>query len=327
MMENYTYSLLTSQHTGAINALFHAAFGTPPKEAFVRWKYFSNPAGDAILAGAFCNGQLVGSGAMIPENMNVYGQEKLIFKCTDLMTHPDHQRKGLSKKINELLYQETLRMGTPFSYTLCSKTATKSFLKNNWLFLDEVINLFKPYALLKLTSLFRQNDTKAFDFFDSIGDTLCAYHHSKDSSLISIKKSPAYLQWRTSNPDFSYKLICSYSQEKQINGYLIYSISPNNLLNIIDIEAADGDSKILEQLLLCVEHIAVTNQHKGILGITIKNSPLFKFLRSNHYIYNPFKKGPLTTQLDFDIYLYDKDSTTTMNTSHWNINGLSYDDI
>ena len=326
-MENYTYRLLTIEDSPAIYMLFEAAFNTPPKERFIQWKYFDNPAGNAILAGAFIDNQLVGSGAMIPEMMSVFGKEKLIFKCTDLMTHPAHQRKGLSKKVNELLYQETLKRDTPFSYTLCSKTATKSFLKNNWLYLGGVINLFKPYLLLRVSSVFRQSSLATIKVYGAVGKVLNNYPFCADSGYISILKWAEYLRWRTSNPNFYYQIICANDEQGKVSGYLICSSSTNNLLNIIDMEATDGNVAILKQLLSYAEDIAIANKNKGILSITIHNSPVFKFLKKESYLHNPFDKGPLKAMLDFDIYLYDTEQTAIKDTRHWDISALSYDDI
>ena len=243
------------------------------------------------------------------------------------MTHPTHQKKGLSKKINELLIEKTKELKTPFSYTLCSKISTKSFIKNKWIFIEEVINFFKPYVLLKATVIFKKTDLKAFHVYNAIENHLDEYKFNEDSTKIAVQKNARYLQWRTSNPNFTYKVICSYNNEKKINGYLIYSISVNKLLNVIDMECDTSNKVIRSQLLNYAEYIVVKEKLKGILVMTIKNSPFYNFIKSKKYLSNPFSKGPLKTILDFDIYIFDKNKISINNTIHWDFYGLSYDDI
>lgn len=326
-MENYTFNTLSIKNIPELNKLFKAAFNKDPKENLFQWKYFNNPSGHAILAGAFYKNELVSSGAMIPEKVSVHGKEKSVYKCTDLMTHPNHQMKGLSKKINELLIQKTKEMNTLFSYTLCSKISTRSFIKNNWIFLEEVINFFKPYPLLKVSIMLKKINIESFELHDMTENLLDKYKFKQDSTKIMVKKDPYYLKWRTSNPNFSYKIIYSYNSSKEVNGYLIYSNSSNNLLNIIDMESSTNSKETINKLLNYAEYIAVKEKSKGILIMTIKNTPLYHFIKSKKYLSNPFDKGPLKTILDFDIYLYDKAQIHIKDSSNWDLYGLSYDDI
>lgn len=326
-MEEYTYRLLTIEDLKELNNLFQVAFNRNPKRDFVRWKYFKNPAGDAVLVGAFYKDKLVGSGAMLPEKMNVFNQKVTIFKCTDLMTHPEHQRKGLSKKINEALVLQMSEMNTPFLYTMCSKISTKSFLRNNWIFLEQVINFFKPYEMLIIQNFFRKDNFQTFGFYDGVKSHLNEYEFQIDSSRISAGKSSDYLKWRTSNPYFKYKIICSYDNAKKIDGYLIYSISENNLLNVIDIDSLDKNEEVIHRLLLCAEYIALKEKYKGIVIMAVKNTLFYNFVQSRNYLRNPFEKGPLTAMLDFDVYLFDKSIADITDLSLWKISALNYDDI
>jgi hypothetical protein len=326
-MDNYKYLLLSEEDIAEINNLFKDTFNIDPKSDFIRWKYFKNPYGNALLAGAFFNDKLVGSGAFIPEKMIVFGAEETIYKFTDLMTHPLHQRKGLSKNINKLLGEEIMKIKTSFSYTLCSKISTKSFVRNNWNFLDASINFFKPWLLLKIITIFRNNNFSTLKYFDSISDHLDDYKFLNNKNQISIKKTPDYLVWRTSNPNFKYRLICSYDDNNMVNGYLIFSTSKNNILNIIDIESNTNDNRIVNKLLSSVEYTAVNEKYKGVLVFTIKNTPFYKYIKSKNYIRNPFDFGPLKTIIELDVYLYNKSFNNISNLKLWDIKGLNYDDI
>ncbi len=326
-MGDYIYRLLTAEDQAQLNELYKAAFHREKTAGFFNWKYFNNPAGNAIVAGAFYDNKLVGSGALVPEKMNVFRNVQTVYKCTDLMTHPEHQRKGLSKKVNELLIQKIAGTKTPFLYTLCSKISTKSFLKNNWVFLEGVSNYFKPYSFLQMQSLFRKNNFTNILRYNNVYDHLNNYKFKVNENGISVSKTPEYLRWRTSNPNFMYQLICHYDSMNQVDGYLIYSISKNNVLNIIDIECYGDNKKISDELLSYAEYLTVKEKNKGILVMLIKSSPFSRFFKGHHYFKNPLNTGPLKTMIDFDIFKADNNTENITNIDIWDIYGLSYDDI
>ncbi len=326
-MEGYSLKILGVADLKELNELYKTAFLREKKEGFFRWKYFENPVKDAIVAGAFINDKLVGSGAMVPEKMNVLGKVETVYKCTDLMTHPEHQRKGLSKKVNELLTKKIVEANVPFLYTMCSKVSTKSFVKNNWMFMEEVSNYFKPYQLLKLLHPFKKSKHLNCTSYNEVGNYLDDYEFKILPKKISIAKSPAFLQWRTSNPNFIYKIICHYDSNRKIDGYLIYSVSKNNMLNVIDIDCYGNDKKISNQLLRCAEYTVVKENYAGIVIMAIKKSLFQQFLKNQHYLSNPYQKGPLTNKIDFDIYVYNKNLANINNLTTWNVYGLNYDDV
>lgn len=326
-MENYIYRILTFEDITQLHDLYKAAFQRKKIAGFFKWKYFNNPVEDAMVAGAFYNGKLVASCAMVPEKMKLFDKQVIVFKCTDLMTDPGHQRKGLSKKVNELLTNKLNDSGVPFLYTLCTAISTRSFLKNKWNFIKEVTNYFKPYALLRIQFLFKRKKFQDVFLFDLIDDQLNNYEFKSDTSKISVCKSVNFLKWRMSNPCFAYKIICHYNNNKQVNGYLIYSISTSKMLNIIDADTVDNDKKIIDTLLRYAEFIVVKEKYTGILLMTVENSSLHSNIKNKGYLKNPFNKGPLKTSLDFDAFKYDTAIPNFEEASTWDIYGLSYDDI
>jgi hypothetical protein len=327
MIEEYSYRVLSVDDLPNIEELFFSAFANRVKTNFFKWKYFENPYGDTILAGAFYKEKLVGSGSMMLEEFNNFGVLEKVYKCTDLMTHPDHQKKGISKAINKLLNEEVLKSNSSFSYTLCSNVSTKSFIKNDWNQVGEISNLFKPLFILKIGSFLshKKNRTKVFD---SIDDLLLNYRFSVFKNKTAINKTSEYIKWRTSNPNFTYKIVCSFDKMNNLNGYLIYSLSKNNLLNIIDFDATfDYRSEIIDTLINETEHIAVKEKYKGILVMAIKGSGLSDLFIKKGYLRNPFKKGPLTTVLDFNIKTYKAVNRQVLDIKSWELSALNYDDI
>ena len=96
---NYSLRELNLGDIKEIDALFSIVFQhffkKPSKSnlELINWKYFNNPNGRAVLMGAFLNKELIASGAMIPEKINYFGEEKISFKCTDLIKENRCQNK------------------------------------------------------------------------------------------------------------------------------------------------------------------------------------------------------------------------------------------
>lgn len=324
-MQSYSYRLLTAQDLQAINELFLASFGYNANERLFEWKYFSNPSGNALVAGAFIEGKLVGSGAMIPEKLLVENSETTVYKCTDLMTHPKHQQRGISKKVNELLLSEVNNTDAPFCYTLCSKISTRSFIRNNWTFLAEVVYYFKPRVYLQISNLFRQNLSSSVSV-QRISDKMKPeFVGSSDDNKIRLIQDSDYLLWRVSHPNFEYYVIYHYDNKRSVNGYLIYSISKGKVLNVLDIRTAK-DAAIKKKLLLAAEQITLSQNLKGVMVFTVKNTELYRFIRQRGYLSNPFKRGPLQSILDFNIYNRNP-AIATNDLLQWEVSGLWYDDI
>ena len=90
---SYQFRELSQKDINSIDSLFSDAFGYKPNKKLIKWKYFQNPRGQAVIVGAFYGDTLVASGAMTPEKINFFGETKIVYKFADLMTHPNHQRK------------------------------------------------------------------------------------------------------------------------------------------------------------------------------------------------------------------------------------------
>ena len=322
---SYQFRELSQKDMNSIDSLFSEVFSYKSNKKLIKWKYFQNPCGQAVIVGAFYEDTLVASGAMTPEKINFFGETKIVYKCTDLMTHPNHQRKSLSTKINGLLLEHKQIKSSLFTYTLCSKLATKSFLNNNWSHLDSIFYFFKPLLFIKLSSLISPIKLQSIEFFDSVGNTLDNYKFENNHSKISVNKSSEFINWRTANPNFIYKLICHRNNQREVDGYLIYSISENNVLNIIDVETGENIS-VFKKLVRGAESVALKEKHKAIVVFCLLRSSLGKLFKSKRYFVNPYQKGPLKSLLDLNFFS-QASTEELLKIDLWDIYALSYDDV
>ncbi len=327
---NYHVSSLHSEHLDAISKLYLLAFKKDFDMEIFQWKYFNTPSGDAKLIGVYCEQELVGFGTLLPERMSVLGKAETVYKCTDLMVHPSHRKKGLAKLIiDSLMSTITINGQTSTSYTMCSKIATYGFAKNNFVKLSNIYNYFKPVALLKISHLFspipKLYSKGIIKKFDLIPDDLSSFSFEVSEDRIEVLKSFDYLKWRINNPKFNYNVIC-YFENNKVAGYIIVGLGSSNTLNIIDFDVKNKDRKILKSLLKAAEYEAIQNSCRGIVGISKDKGYWTTVLRKHNFLVNRFKKGPLSSLLDFNIFL-TKENPNIMKVDNWEINSINYDDV
>ena len=82
--------------------------------AYFDWQYEDNPAGRAIIVGAYHEGTLATVLANIPMPISVDGREITIVQSVNLVTHPEHRRRGLFLKCGKALCDLSLERGYPF---------------------------------------------------------------------------------------------------------------------------------------------------------------------------------------------------------------------
>ena len=322
---NYSLRELDLGDIKKIDTLSSIVFQHKSNLELINWKHFNNPNGKSVLMGAFFDKELIASAAMIPEKINYFGEEKISYKCTDLMTHSDHRRKSLSKQIISLLLEERKVKSSFFCYTICNKIATKSFLKNNWKHLDKIVYYFKPNFLIRLSSFFSSKFDEGLEFVDSL-DLLKTYKFENRTTDISVHKSYEFLQWRILNPNFPYRIIVHRNSDGEVNGYLIYSLSTNKILNVIDVDSV-GKTNIKIKLIKAAETIVYKEKLRAILVTCSHKSSFGNFFRTSGYFVNTYSKGPLKSFQDLNIFYHAHLASNFSTIDSWNFYGLSYDDV
>lgn len=314
-----------------IEELYKICFGREAAEGLFKWKYSDNPAGEALLSAVKFNGTIVGSCVMIPEDFYIFGEEKRIYKCADMMVHPDHRKKGLSTDL-VLFLCETLRNAGPlFLYTLCSKIATHSFFKNRWSKSGNIYNYFKHTGQIEAESLFTRPERwykkNILRPINSVSDLCKDYKINVNRDGISIIKDEKYLKWRLSDPRHKYNIV-GYYDGGALKGYAVYSLGSSNIAYIIDIETVkDRDQKIGSMLLNAVELSALKAGQKALIALAAEGSAFEKIVKRNRYIKNPFQKGPLAGVLDFNILIDEAYGSKACDRANWDIRPINYDGI
>jgi len=303
-LEGLILKRLTIEHLHQINVLYRKCFSDTIDDAFFNWKYFSTFKDETIVIGMFDEEGLIASGALLFEIIPKKGVFLKTLRCTDLMTHPDHRGKGASKKIAQALNEYISDTKLDVVYTMCSKVATKSFVKTGWKFQKEIHYYFKP-RIFSLVSLYIRSKEVKYSLESISSEFICDLYKVNHSDNEFLK----FIEWRYSNPKYKYEVIASKNREE----FIIYTIH-NSLLFIVDFEVKGSSS------LISLNKVISKYNYRGIILLsTSSNLKGIKFSWCNGYTVNKINFGPLKSLLDHNAFKTAQKNET--------IYSYNYDDI
>lgn len=329
MTDEYKIEKSNTNEIGAIARLYSRCFGREESVDFFKWRYLENPAGQAVCLVARHNKDIVGSCAMIPENFYVFGEERRLYKCCDLMVDSGHRNHGLAKKLIGSSAEYLKQSGPIFLYTL-SGASTHLFLKNHWLKLGNFNQYFKHRAQLKIKFIFRNVEylykKGILRTISSVRDICKDYIFKIDNTDIHIAKDEKYLLWRLGDPRYKYKII-GYYENNTLRGFIIYNNGIGGNDYIIDMEIASDDSRVKKALLDAIEFSTYKSGHKLIMALALENSSFQKLISINRYMRNPFRRGPLPSIRGLHVLIDSSYDAEALKGLHWNVYSSNYDDI
>jgi hypothetical protein len=95
---------------------FSERFPGTTAAAFCRWKYFTNPAGDAAVGVALSGDRVVSMAAAVPKLIQIDGERLMALELGDFITATDYRNRGLFSRVIELIFAEALRRTAAFAY-------------------------------------------------------------------------------------------------------------------------------------------------------------------------------------------------------------------
>jgi ribosomal protein S18 acetylase RimI-like enzyme len=280
---------------------------------FFKWKYFDNPAGEALICGLFDGTKLIASGALLPELIDYQGSYKLIYKCTDLMTDPAYRGKGLAKKLVHNLTENGLEK-SDFLYTICSKVATKSFLRADWSYIDKMIYFvrFPLFSLLK-------TNTNIIYHRSSFDEVISSFNLPGSENEVKILKEE--LLWRIQNPKFHYGMY--ELVEQGISHFIVFSYL-NRSIQLVYFTTYSS-KKILRKLFGRL-HKDARQTNQKVISLLPANTQYFSFFIKKGYLTNLFSFGKMQSLLDLN-FISTQNDAGFISFFKRKLTMLNYDDI
>jgi GNAT superfamily N-acetyltransferase len=185
----------------------------PKTEAFWRWKHLDNPFGPSKVILAEEKGQLIGLRAFMQWTYRIEGKTYHGLRAVDTATHPQHQGKGIFKKLTLSLIDSCKADGDHFIFNTPNEKSKPGYLKMGWFEAGKMplkLSINKPIQILANKILKKSIPTELSDFPLSDWEKLPQILEGKTlpTEQHGILKDIPFLLWRYGNcPMFPYQYL------------------------------------------------------------------------------------------------------------------------
>jgi len=236
----------------------------------LRWQFFDNPAGDALLYAIEDGGRLVSLYAAIPHWVDVSTSNHRAYMVQDVMTHGDYRGRGY---LNYLASQckVGIQEEGAIGYTFPNKLSENSFRRSQWTELMRV-----PYRSVKIDAVtLGEQDTDVSEvssFPERVSDIWAS-----SGLVVGVRRDKPYLDWRYGRPDATYHRFILGADE----GFLVlklYRSGDQWILHICDLLAVAENPAMVPRALTFVSRFAQENRAVTITCWMPENHPYARSL-------------------------------------------------
>ncbi|RKQ42313.1 acetyltransferase (GNAT) family protein [Roseivirga pacifica] len=194
-----------------------------------RWKHIENPFGESPVLVAEENDQLIGVRAMMQWSFELNGRIYRAVRAVDTATHPEHQGRGVFKKLTLALIDQLTAEGYDFIFNTPNAQSKPGYLKMGW---NEIYNV--PIRIKPKLLFGKQLAITDYE----INEATCLKLNGAEG---------AYVHWRYKNNP-----LAKYYQLSFDNGFAFFRIKEGkyfNELRICDIYAKGDFAKPFKKAL------------------------------------------------------------------------------
>jgi len=313
---------LLKDEIGLLPGLMENCFSMKVDKAYFKWKYLDNPVGNFIGFGAFFENKLVGFYGVIPERYQINNSEVIIFQSGDTMTHSTQRRKGLFEKLATLCYNYVREHHQLAVIGFGGDKSTPGLVKMGWCHIADVKYFFIHALHCKWINNFTTED-RNFNIVEKTDIHVILDIQKNFGFKKNIKQhySKEFLKWRLANPRFNYRCFICYQGQNPV-GYVICYEDEGKLFLL---DYCSISVKVQKTLIRRLSQICIKSKLKGIITIAIPKSEEGKWLKKAGFLRNPFKKGPLTTNIPFMILTDQKPESQLCSKDQWQVTPICHD--
>jgi GNAT superfamily N-acetyltransferase len=213
----------------------------PKSEALWTWKHEQNPFGASFVLLAEENGALIGLRAFMQWQWKWKGAVYKAIRAVDTATHPDHQGKGIFKKLTLQQLELCKQQGVHFVFNTPNDQSRPGYLKMGWVQQGRMplkLKVLNPVALAYALA-FKKGKTAAGNDDPTPEQTWdprvfgLMDNYAGNSDQLNTALSASYIRWRyADNPLFRYNYFTDFE-----NFLLIGRIKPHSFtreLRLVD---------------------------------------------------------------------------------------------
>jgi GNAT superfamily N-acetyltransferase len=191
----------------------------PKSEALWDWKHEQNPFGASFVLLAEENGVLIGLRAFMQWQWQWNGNVYKAIRAVDTATHPDHQGKGIFKKLTLQQLELCKQQGIHFVFNTPNDQSRPGYLKMGWVQQGKMplkLKVLNPIALAYAIAFKKgkgaagaDDPTPAQTWDPRVFDLMKNY--SVNDQHLNTALSSSYIRWRyADNPLFSYNYFTDF---------------------------------------------------------------------------------------------------------------------
>lgn len=187
-----------------------------------RHKHIDNPFGESLVLLAIEKGKVIGVRAFMLWSWQIGAEKYSAYRAVDTATHPDHQGKGVFKKLTLRAIELGLEAGDDFIFNTPNNQSLRGYLKMDWKKVGKLRVRLMPISPLNWKAA-RPAPGYMSKFKCEPQDiqSLCDKHNAsceKQNTLFT-PKSLAYLNWRyEDNPLQGYEVMAE--KDYYLAGYV-----------------------------------------------------------------------------------------------------------
>lgn len=183
-----------------------------------RYKHIDNPFGESLVLVAEEEKNIIGVRAFMRWKWQRGEEVFSAFRAVDTATHPEHQGKGIFKKLTLRALEIGKERGDHFVFNTPNDQSKPGYLKMGWEEVDKLKITLRPLNLLQFRNKRIEYGISGKE--ETIQELLKIHHEQlKASGQLFTPKDIAYIKWRyLDNPLQKYKVV--FNEKYFIAGYL-----------------------------------------------------------------------------------------------------------
>ncbi|MDF2189668.1 GNAT family N-acetyltransferase [Paraflavitalea sp. CAU 1676] len=206
----------TPEDRPAIIELLRQSLGEssiPKSEALWVWKHEHNPFGPSYVLVAEENGKLIGLRAFMQWSWIRNDRVYRTVRAVDTATHPDHQGKGIFKKLTLQQLESCRQEGILFVFNTPNGQSKPGYLKMGWVEQGKMpikFKILRPFTVAKARFFDKEKytgqseDPSPFQKW-TLGVLGSLDRYVQRTNQLATLFSPQYISWRyANNPLYSY---------------------------------------------------------------------------------------------------------------------------
>ena len=301
----YEFKKVVTQKLNRFSEMMDLSLNLKVDEDYFQWKYANNPAGKVEAFEAIDGDKSIGFFGVIPEHYLVNGKKVTVYQSMDLMTHPDHRRRGLFVTLAKMTQESLIeRFGEAFIIGISGMNAFSGYInKLDWQNPHNFDYIFNHKLKFKLQFFTKKNQPVTLEPITQFEDDFDVFFQEKYQSPKPIIKflSKEVLNWKIINHPFHTFFPFKIKKQNQTVGFIIYRMFGQKrcFIDYLELRNKEDFAELGPSIMRELYRIS-----KADFIFTWR--PTSKIIEQAYtksgFIKNPFNKGPFSYRIPYIAY-------------------------